>query len=64
MKIGDKVKINSESVFFKRQGLHGIGEIIKISRGLYGYRVKFEDEYKNTYNKKDLICISWKERFK
>jgi len=63
MKIGDKVKISPDSMFFndydeqnKTQGQHGIGTILLI-RGDW-YSVKFNDKYENVYEEHDLISLS------
>jgi len=65
-KIGDKVKIRRDSLFFNEQGHHEIGEIWRITQDNTWFSVKFKDNYKNGYNAKDLdiVSMSWKERFK
>ena len=52
-KKGDKVRIIESSIYFKEQGMHGIGTINKIYSG-FDIHVDFEDGYDNTYRSVDL----------
>ena len=66
MEIETKVKIRKDSEFFDEQGHHGIGRIVELNRGAdrdFCYIVKFEDAYNDHYRDKDLMILSWKEKF-
>jgi len=61
-KVGDVVKIKSDSRYAEQNDSIGDGEIKSIEKGwiLY-YSITFSNGYKNSYNSQDLELVATKE---
>jgi len=64
-KKGDKVRIRTDSKYFKDEGKHGIAVIDNdhMAGSDHNLRLKFEDDYTNTYRSRDIEFVTPPRKF-